>query len=180
MNREDLEHIIRASADVTQQYEFIILGSQSLLGPVPHPEDIFKMSAEADIYPLNAPELADHIDGAIGEGSPFHELHGYYAQGVGPDTAILAEGWMERLHRVQNENTNGRVGYCLDVVDLFLSKAAAAREKDRVFCVALLEHGYVKAQDALALVIQMPLSDHDKVRLRARIQRWHKSLTTNR
>jgi len=33
MNREDLEHIIRASADVTQQYEFIILGSQSLLEP---------------------------------------------------------------------------------------------------------------------------------------------------
>ncbi len=180
MNREDLEHIIRASADVTKQYEFIILGSQSLLGPVPHPEEIFKVSAEADIYPLNAPELADHIDGAIGEGSPFHELHGYYAQGVGPDTAILAEGWMGRLHRVQNENTNGRVGYCLDVVDLFLSKAAAAREKDRVFCIALLKHGYVKAQDALALVIQMPLSDQDKVRLRARIQRWHKSLTTIR
>lgn len=147
---------------------------------MPHPEEIFKVSAEADIYPLNAPELADHIDGAIGEGSPFHELHGYYAQGVGPDTAILAEGWMGRLHRVQNENTNGRVGYCLDVVDLFLSKAAAAREKDRVFCIALLKHGYVKAQDALALVIQMPLSDQDKVRLRARIQRWHKSLTTNR
>jgi len=180
MNREDLEHIIRASADVTKQHEFIILGSQALLGPVPHPEEIFKVSAEADIYPLNAPELADHIDGAIGEGSPFHELHGYYAQGVGPDTAILAEGWMGRLHRVQNENTNGRVGYCLDVVDLFLSKAAAAREKDRVFCIALLKHGYVRAQDALALVIQMPLSDQDKVRLRARIQRWHKSLTTNR
>jgi hypothetical protein len=76
MNREDLEHIIRASADVTQQYEFIILGSQSLLGPVPHPAEIFKVSAEADIYPLNAPEMADHIDGAIGEGSRFHELHG--------------------------------------------------------------------------------------------------------
>lgn len=96
MNREDLEHIIRASADVTQQYEFIILGSQSLLGPVPCPEEIFKVSAEADIYPLHAPEMADHIDGAIGEGSPFHEFHGYYAQGVGPDTAILAAGWMDR------------------------------------------------------------------------------------
>lgn len=178
MNREDLEHIIRASADVTQQYEFIVLGSQSLLGPVPHPEDIFKVSAEADIYPLNAPEMADRIDGAIGEGSPFHELHGYYAQGVGPDTAILAEGWMNRLHRVQNENTNGRVGFCLDVVDLFLAKAAAAREKDRVFCIALLEHGYVRAHDALALVTQMPLSDQDKARLKARLQRWLKSVAT--
>jgi hypothetical protein len=85
---------------------------------------------------------------------------------------------MDRLHRVQNENTNGRVGYCLDVVDLFLAKAAAAREKDRVFCIALLEHGYVRAHDALALVTQMPLSDQDKVRLKARIQRWLKSVDT--
>jgi len=81
---------------------------------------------------------------------------------VGPDTAVLAEGWMDRLHRVQNENTNGRVGYCLDVVDLFRAQAAAAREKDRVFCIALREHGDVKAHDARALVIPMPLGDGDK------------------
>ena len=52
MKREELEHIIRASADVTDQYEFIIVGSQSILGPVPNPPEVFTMSAEADIYPL--------------------------------------------------------------------------------------------------------------------------------
>jgi hypothetical protein len=36
MTREELEHIIRASADVTGQYEFIIVGSQSILGQVPN------------------------------------------------------------------------------------------------------------------------------------------------
>ena len=85
MTREELEHIIRASADITGQYEFIIIGSQSILGPVPNPQTVFTMSAEADIYPLEAPDLAEKIDGAIGEGSQFHETHGYYAQGVGPD-----------------------------------------------------------------------------------------------
>ena len=89
MNREDLEHIIRAAADVTDQYEFIIVGSQSILGSVPNPEPVFTMSAEADIYPLQAPELAEKIDGALGEGSQFHDTNGYYAQGVGPETAIL-------------------------------------------------------------------------------------------
>jgi hypothetical protein len=59
MNREDLEHIIRAAAAVTDQYEFIIVGSQSILGSVPNPEPVFTMSAEADIYPLQAPELAE-------------------------------------------------------------------------------------------------------------------------
>jgi len=50
------------------------------------------MSAEADIYPYQAPDLADEIDANIGEGSRFHETHGYYAQGVGPETAILPLG----------------------------------------------------------------------------------------
>ena len=176
MNREDLEHIIRASADITDQYEFVIVGSQSLLGSVPYPEELFKVSAEADIYPLNAPHLADQIDGVIGEGSRFHELHGYYAQGVGPETAILPDGWMNRVHRVQSPNTNGRVGYCLDVVDLFLSKAAAAREKDREFCMALLAHGYLDPKSAIALIPLMPLEEEEKARLKSRTQRWAKAV----
>ncbi|WP_243655895.1 hypothetical protein [Roseateles saccharophilus] len=93
MNREDLEHIFRACSEITDQYEFMIVGSQSILGPIPNPPEMFTMSAKADIYPLNAPELADRIDAAIGEGSQFHETYGYYAQGVGPETATLPAGW---------------------------------------------------------------------------------------
>jgi hypothetical protein len=111
MTREELEHIIRACGAVTNQYEFIIVGSQSILGSVPNPEDVFTMSAEADIYPLQAPELAEKIEGALGEGSQSHETYGYYAQGVGPDTAVLPAGWMNRVHRIQNAATNDRVGY---------------------------------------------------------------------
>lgn len=37
MTRDELEHIIRASADVTDQYEFIIVDSQSILRSVPKP-----------------------------------------------------------------------------------------------------------------------------------------------
>jgi hypothetical protein len=172
MNREDLEHIIRASSDVTNEYEFIIIGSQSILGPIPYPEDVFKASAEADIYPYQAPQKADEIDGAIGEGSQFHETNGYYAQGVAPETAVLARDWITRVHRVQNSNTNDRVGYCLDVIDLFLSKAVAGRDKDREFCTALIGFGHVDPKRAIAMVAQMPI-DHDaQRRLRATIRRW--------
>lgn len=172
MTRDELEHIIRASGDITDQYEFMVIGSQSILGPVPNPEAIFTMSAEADIYPLQAPELAEKIEGAIGEGSQFHETYGYYAQGVGPETAILPAGWINRVHRVQNVATGDRVGYCLDVIDLFMSKAAAARDKDREFCVALLTHGYVTQTQALDLVSQMPMDVEQQRRLRATIRRW--------
>ncbi len=92
MTREELEHVIRASARITNQCELVILGSQSILGAMPHPPAIFTVSAEADVYPLHAPELADEIDGAIGEGSEFHATNGFHAQGVGPDTAVLPGG----------------------------------------------------------------------------------------
>jgi hypothetical protein len=134
------------------------------------------MSAEADIYPLQAPELADRIDGAIGEGSQFHRTYGYYAQGVGPETALLPEGWIKRVHRVQSAATNQRVGYCLDPSDLFLSKAAAGRDKDREFCMAMLEHRYVQPDQVLDLVAAMPLDDGAQRRLRAAIRRWAKAI----
>ena len=172
MTREELEHIIRASGAITNQYEFVIVGSQALLGSVPWPQEVFTVSMEADIYPLQAPELADVIDGAIGEGSQFHETYGYYAQGVGPETALLPADWMQRVHRVQNRNTHDRIVYCLDARDLFLAKAAAGREKDRDFCRALLAYGHVALEDALALVAKMPLSPAQQRSLRATLRRW--------
>ena len=45
MTREELEHIIRASGDITDQYEFVIVGSQSILGSVPRPEDVFTVAS---------------------------------------------------------------------------------------------------------------------------------------
>ena len=175
MTLEELEHIIRASGDITDQYEFVIIGSPSILGAVPPPEDVYPVSTEADIYTLLTPELADKIDGAIGEGSQFHETYGYYAQGVGPETACLPADWMQRVHRIQNRNTQDRIGYCLDVLDLFLAKAVAAREKDREFCIALLQYGYVSLEAALALVGDMPLDAKAQQTLRATMRRWAKN-----
>ena len=112
------------------------------------------------------------IDGAIGEGSQFHETYGYYAQGVGPDTAILPKDWMTRVHRVQNNNTNGRVGYCLDVLDLFLAKAAAGRDKDREFCMAPLEYNYLTPAKALEMVQTMLLASLKFMKVRAKCRGW--------
>lgn len=172
MKREDLEHIIRASGVITDEYEFVIVGSQSLLGGHPYPPEVFTASAEADIYPLHAHEKADDIDGSIGEGSQFHETNGYYAQGVGPDTAVLPDGWLGRVDKIQNDATNSRIGYRLSAIDLFMAKAVANRDKDRDFNVALLVHGYVEADMAVSMVDKMPIDTAAKGRLRARVRRW--------
>lgn len=47
------------------------------------------------------------------EGSPFHDLCGYYAQGIDERTATLPRGWRERLVKINTPNTRGARVYVL-------------------------------------------------------------------
>jgi len=141
MKRSELEHLIRAAGRISGERELVIVGSQAILGQFPDAPIALLTSMEADVYPRSRPARADDIDGAIGEGSVFHQTHGYYAQGVGPETATLPAGWDKRLVRVENANTGGSVGLCLEVHDLAISKYVAGREKDREFTRELARHG---------------------------------------
>jgi hypothetical protein len=122
MTRSDLEHVIRAAGAIANDAEIVVIGSQSVLGQFPNAPVALLASAEADVYPLNYPERAELIDGSLGEGSMFHETHGYYAQGVGEETAKLPARWRDRVVRVSNANTDGICGLCLEVHDLAISK----------------------------------------------------------
>src|SRR5882762_9752570 len=97
MKRAELEHLIRAAGNIADDDEIIVIGSQSVLGQFPSAPASLLMSVEADLFPKNRPERWDVIDGSIGEGSPFHDTYGYYAQGVEEGTAILPDGWKVRL-----------------------------------------------------------------------------------
>lgn len=165
MRRRELEHLIRAAAAVTDQYEIVVVGSQSVLGAVPDAPEVLLQSREADCYPLHRPDLADVIDGAIGELSPFDERFGYYAQGVGPETAILPADWEARLVKIQNKNTDLKIGYCLEPHDLAASKLAAGRDKDWPFVEAMLHHKIVDGAIVEARVEELPISAEHKKRL---------------
>lgn len=144
MTRSELEHVIRAAGRVARDREIVVIGSQAVLGQFPDAPEALLASMEADVYPKNHPERADRIDGAIGEGSAFHERYGYYAQGVGERTATLPKGWRSRLVSVMNANTEGIEGLCLEVHDLAISKYAAGRPKDLEFTRALARHGFTR------------------------------------
>lgn len=133
MKRSELEHVIRAAGAIVDDREIVVIGSQAILGQFPDAPAALLVSAEADVFPLNWPDLADLIDSSIGEGSAFHEQFGYYAQGVNVRTAILPRGWRQRLVRILNPNTDGIAGLCLEVHDLAISKYVAGREKDLQF-----------------------------------------------
>jgi hypothetical protein len=130
MTREQLEHIIRASAAIAGIEDIIVIGSQSVLGQFPNAPAELLVSRAADVYPMEHPERGDLIDGAIGEGSPFERQFGYYAHGVDDSTAILPAGCRDRLVVVSNANTRETRGWCLEVHDLAIAKYVADREKD--------------------------------------------------
>jgi hypothetical protein len=150
VEREQLEHVLRACAAITLCRDFVIVGSQAVLGEHPNAPASLKVSREVDIYPLDLPQLADLIDGSIGEGSPFEDMYGYYAQGVGPETAVLPAGWQQRVVRVESPATGGAVGWCIDTHDLAISKYVANREKDRLFLAELRAAGLVQEGTLLA------------------------------
>jgi len=171
MTRSELEHIIRAAGAIADDDRIIVIGSQAVLGQHPDAPVSLLASMEADVYPEHHPELAELVDGSIGEGSFFHERFGYYAQGVGPETATLPRGWKSRLAKIANENTGGVVGLCLDTHDLAISKYIAGRDKDLSFTRELARHALTSRAVLLERLRLTPLSPKLTSLVSGRIQR---------
>lgn len=165
MRRAELEHVIRAAADVSQDCELVIVGSQAILGQFPDAPESLLVSREADVYPRNHPERADEIEGSMGDGSYFDSSFGYYAHAVGPETAKAPAGWEERLVPVRSENTGGATGWCLEAHDLILSKCAAGRERDWEFAREALRHRLVDPDELQRRSAGLPLPSSELERI---------------
>ena len=148
MKREQFEHTIRAAGAILGHNEVLVIGSQAIHASIDYQLPEAERSIEVDISSLEDEDgtMADLIDGSIGELSVFQDTFGYYAQGVTPQTATLAEGWRNRLIPFLSPATNGVTALCLEPHDLWISKAVAGRPKDREFCNALIERNLVEAK----------------------------------
>ena len=149
MTREQLEHVLRAAAQIAADPDVLVIGSQSILGAIPEsdlpPPATASMEVDVTFFDDRDDLKADKVDGAIGELSPFHEAFGYYAQGVSASTAVLPIGWRERLIVVDTASTAPGRGHLLEPHDCVVSKLVAGREKDYLFAAALLECGLIDA-----------------------------------
>jgi hypothetical protein len=167
VQRAQLEHLIRAAADIADDDEIVIVGSQAILASAPDAPPEMLVSMEADLFPRTHPERADVVEGAIGEGSPFHETFGYFAHGVGPETARAPAGWEERLVALRNENTRGAAGWCLEPHDLVLAKCVAGREKDWAYARAAVRAGLVQLAELRRRVPALPVPEPAREAVRA-------------
>ncbi len=141
----------------------MVIGSQAILGSRDDPPEELLQSMEADLYPLADPAAAEKIDGALGDGSYFHVTFGYYAHGVGPETAKAPAGWRERLVKREVPPRPGSeqsaVAWCLEVHDLVLSKCAAGRERDWDYAAEAIAGGLVRVDLLVERVQDLPLSE---------------------
>jgi hypothetical protein len=171
MQRLQLEHVIRAASAITGEGEIVIIGSQAVLGQFPDAPADLLASIEADVFTFRSQLDAELIEGSIGEGSPFHQSFGYYAHGVGEETAILPTGWKDRLVAVRNENTGDGCGLCLEVNDLAVAKLVAGRDKDLAFVNGLLRHKLASTAMVEARLRQTPLAAEQLELALARLER---------
>lgn len=166
--------MIAAAASITGEDEIVVIGSQAILGSVAEPPAELVRSIEADVYPHADPAKAEEIDGAIGDGSQFQGTYGYYAHGVGPETAKAPAGWEDRLVRVEVPRRPGQAGtvlaLCLEVHDLVLAKCAAGRERDWEFAEVALRAEIVKLPRLLEGVEDMPLDRSRRAHVTAMLE----------
>jgi hypothetical protein len=161
VRKSDFDHVIAAAATVSGETEIVVIGSQAILGSIEDPPETMLRSLEADVYPRNDPERAEKIDGALGDGSPFQSTYGYYAHGVGPETAKAPVGWEDRLVRIAVARRPGEKGdvfaLCLERHDVILAKCAAGRDRDWEFATDALGAGVVELDELLRRVADLPI-----------------------
>jgi hypothetical protein len=110
------------------------------------------------------PERADLIDGAIGALSSFDETFGYHADGVGPETAVMPDDWMDRARLYYIGDVTA---ICPDVHDLAVSKCAAGRDKDADFVRVLLKEKMIDPETLDQRLQQLDPARHAVAGLRA-------------
>lgn len=138
MKISQVEHVVRAASEICNDREFFIIGSQSLHGKYPDVADQILVSQEVDIFAKNKSADSEFLN-VIGVDSIFHETHGYYADPVEENTAVLPKDWKNRVSHLKMSNASAGINaYCIDPHDLTVAKLAAARDKDRIFIRELI------------------------------------------
>lgn len=160
MRRDELAHLLRAAATISNDPQILVVGSQAILGTHHEddlPEDAW-LSIEADLAFFEDPDelKAIAVDGEIGEDSRFHQEHQYYAQGVDVTVAVLPAGWRDRIVPFDDRTADPAQAYCLEKHDLVVSKLVAGREKDSGFAMALTEADLVDPQTLLVRLRMLP------------------------
>lgn len=89
-------------------------------------------------------------------------------KGISVTTAVLPDGWRDRLVLFENEGTRPARGWCLEAHDLVIAKLVRGDPKDYAFADALRHVGIVGG----AVLIDRLVTTDVTSEIRARMDRW--------
>lgn len=163
---KDLQKLFERAKDLTNHTEFVVVGSNSVLG-VPRDNDLparMTMSNDVDAYTRGDPGRIFDLEKQLGQGSPFELENGYYLDPVSPTLPTLPNSWESRLFTIRFENN--LVLHFLDPNDAAVSKYARCEPRDREWLQAGLASG-VLSPAVIAYRMQETVFADDEERARA-------------
>jgi hypothetical protein len=158
LKRRGVNHMLRAAAGVAGVDRFVLIGSGSAIATQKQLPLAMMLTEEIDLYPDgvdNFEELSELLAVVIGRDSQFFKTFGYYVDGVGPETAILPEGWRDRLIPYTSPEAPGVTALCLEIHDLAVAKLCAGREKDIAWLSAGFQAGLLEPATIIGRLPQL-------------------------
>jgi hypothetical protein len=163
---KDLQKLFERAKDLTNHTEFVVVGSNSVLG-VPRDHELpprMTMSNDVDAYTRGDPGRIFDLEKQLGQGSPFELENGYYLDPVSPTLPTLPNSWESRLFTVRFDDD--LVLHFLDPNDAAVSKYARCEPRDREWLQAGLAAG-VLSPAVIAYRMQETVFADDAERARA-------------
>lgn len=145
MNRQQLEHIVRAASAISYSDVVTVFGRAAIHGEHPELPAELCESMVAEVETIGIPEYMALIDATLGQGSAFHRMFGYYAHGLFGVSRDLPEDWTWRTTLFATRAMGGAIVRCMEVHDVAAWVPARGREDDVAFVGAMLRHGLVTA-----------------------------------
>jgi hypothetical protein len=143
-NLHDLDRAARSISRHCGADVIVIIGSTATLVGWSDPPKRTLFSQEFDIYPATfrdtyprcEDDISEEISALFGDGSNFHQLHGFYIDGVDSHTAKLPFEWNKRsvFRRIKDEYDNTNIMIIApSLPDLAVSKLMRLSEKDKMW-----------------------------------------------
>jgi hypothetical protein len=170
MTKIEFEDLLCQAGRIARDWDFFLIGSQSLRGVCKAIPRDFPKTIEADLYPRNHPQTWGALRDKLGKRSKFFKQRGCYLDCTDPGLATLADGWTERLIPFRTPRTGGVTAWCLDPHDLFAAKLAAWRTKDQQFLAAMLRHKFAKPAIVRERVLELPANATRKTEMLAALE----------
>lgn len=183
MRREYLFRLFEEARRLTGHRDYVVIGSLSILGTQDEEGLPAEMAVSIDIdsYTRADPGRIHDLKDALGEGSDFHRVHGYYLDPVSPSLPSLPDGWQGRMTSLER---GGLRLWFLDPDDAAISKYARSQPNDLRWIRAGILSGHVSLPRVQARIASTTFLDADEEatvrRQVAADQAWFESIRRGR